>query len=150
MRSGRCFAIAASVAIADAATRSGCRSVAFTYNDPVIFLEYAIDVAQACRERGLKTVAVSAGYIAPEPRIEFFRYMDAANIDLKGFLQLLEISNADPAQLAGYGPWRRPPSDAIGATCASGVFVRGARCKRVKAGSRLCRRNWCSGRRHVC
>ena len=72
-------------AIADAAVRSGCRSVAFTYNDPVIFLEYAIDVAQACRERGLKTVAVSAGYIAAEPRVEFFRHMDAANIDLKGF-----------------------------------------------------------------
>jgi len=72
-------------AIADAALRSGCRSVAFTYNDPVIFLEYAIDVAQACRERGLKTVAVSAGYIAPQPRAEFFRHMDAANIDLKGF-----------------------------------------------------------------
>ena len=71
--------------IAEAAVRSGCRSVAFTYNDPVIFLEYAVDVAQACRERGIKTVAVSAGYISPEPRIEFFRHMDAANIDLKGF-----------------------------------------------------------------
>jgi pyruvate formate lyase activating enzyme len=65
--------------------RSGCRSVAFTYNDPVIFLEYAVDVAKACRERGIKTVAVSAGYISPEPRIEFFQHMDAANIDLKGF-----------------------------------------------------------------
>jgi pyruvate formate lyase activating enzyme len=53
----------------------------------VIFLEYAVDVAQACRERGIKTVAVSAGYIAPEPRIEFFRHMDAANIDLKGFTE---------------------------------------------------------------
>jgi pyruvate formate lyase activating enzyme len=51
----------------------------------VIFLEYAVDVAQACRERRIKTVAVSAGYISPEPRIEFFRHMDAANIDLKGF-----------------------------------------------------------------
>src|SRR6516165_10149533 len=71
--------------IADAAVQSGCRSVAFTYNDPVIFLEYAVDVAQACRERGIKTVTVSAGYIAPEPRVEFFRHMDAANIDLKGF-----------------------------------------------------------------
>ncbi len=71
--------------IAEAAVRSGCRSVAFTYNDPVIFLEYAVDVAQACRERGIMTVAVSAGYISPEPRIEFFRHMDAANIDLKGF-----------------------------------------------------------------
>src|SRR5512133_3002667 len=72
-------------AIAEAAVRSGCRSVAFTYNDPVIFLEYAVDVAQACRERGIKTVAVSAGYICAEPRVEFFRHMDAANIDLKGF-----------------------------------------------------------------
>ena len=77
--------VASPEAIADAAVRSGCRSVAFTYNDPVIFLEFAIDVAQACRERGLKTVAVSAGYIAPQPREEFFRHMDAANIDLKGF-----------------------------------------------------------------
>jgi pyruvate formate lyase activating enzyme len=74
-------------AIAEAAVRSGCRSVAFTYNDPVIFLEYAVDVAAACRERGVKTVAVSAGYICDEPRQEFFRHMDAANIDLKGFTE---------------------------------------------------------------
>ena len=67
--------------------RAGCRSVAFTYNDPVIFLEYAVDVAQACRERNIKTVAVSAGYICEEPRAEFFRHMDAANIDLKGFTE---------------------------------------------------------------
>src|SRR5581483_4814547 len=73
--------------IAEAAHELGCRSVAFTYNDPVIFLEYAIDVAQACRARGVKTVAVSAGYIAPAPRAEFFRCMDAANIDLKGFTE---------------------------------------------------------------
>ncbi len=74
-------------AIAEAAVQSGSRSVAFTYNDPVIFLEYAVDVAQACRARGIKTVAVSAGYIAAEPRVEFFRHMDAANIDLKGFTE---------------------------------------------------------------
>jgi pyruvate formate lyase activating enzyme len=74
-------------AIAEAAVASGCRSVAFTYNDPVIFLEYAVDVAKACRERGLKSVAVSAGYICNEPRAEFFRHMDAANIDLKGFTE---------------------------------------------------------------
>ena len=74
-------------AIALAARASACRSVAFTYNDPVIFLEYAVDTAQACRERGIKTVAVSAGYIEPEPRAEFFRHMDAANIDLKGFTE---------------------------------------------------------------
>ncbi|MDO8605971.1 MAG: AmmeMemoRadiSam system radical SAM enzyme [Phaeospirillum sp.] len=74
-------------AIAEAAVRLGCRSVAFTYNDPVIFLEYAVDVAKACRARGLKTVAVTAGYIMPEPRIEFYDHMDAANVDLKAFTE---------------------------------------------------------------
>jgi len=71
--------------IARAAVSSGSRSVAFTYNDPVIFLEYAVDTAQACREQGVRTVAVSAGYITDAPRNEFFRHMDAANIDLKAF-----------------------------------------------------------------
>jgi pyruvate formate lyase activating enzyme len=74
-------------AIARAAEELGCRSVAFTYNDPVIFHEYAIDVAQACRERGVKTVAVTAGEICDEPRVEFFRHMDAANVDLKAFTE---------------------------------------------------------------
>lgn len=73
--------------IAQAAREIGARSVAFTYNDPVIFLEYAVDVAQACREAGVKTVAVTAGYITPEARKEFFSAMDAANIDLKGFTE---------------------------------------------------------------
>ncbi len=72
-------------AIAQTAVRLGCRSVAYTYNDPVIFLEYAIDTAQACRQQGLKNVAVTAGYISPQPRIEFFSAMDAANVDLKSF-----------------------------------------------------------------
>ncbi|GMQ77758.1 MAG: AmmeMemoRadiSam system radical SAM enzyme [Anaerolineae bacterium] len=71
--------------IARAAQELDCASVAYTYNDPVIFLEYAIDVAQACREVGIKSVAVTAGYICDEPRIEFYRHMDAANVDLKGF-----------------------------------------------------------------
>jgi pyruvate formate lyase activating enzyme len=71
--------------IARAAQELGCRSVAFTYNDPVIFLEYAVDVAQACRALEIKTVAVTAGYISPEPRVEFYRAMDAANVDLKAF-----------------------------------------------------------------
>ena len=62
-----------------------CTSVAFTYNDPVIFHEYAIDVAQACREVGVKTVAVTAAEVCPEPRAEFYRHMDAANVDLKAF-----------------------------------------------------------------
>jgi len=74
-------------AIAEAAVRAGCRSVAFTYNDPVVFVEYAIDVAEACRARGLKTVAVSAGYMCDEPRTEFYRHIDAANIDLKAFTE---------------------------------------------------------------
>jgi pyruvate formate lyase activating enzyme len=74
-------------AIAEAALETGSRSVAFTYNDPVIFLEYADDVAIACRERDIKTVAVTAGYITEEPREEFFRYMDAANVDLKAFTE---------------------------------------------------------------
>jgi pyruvate formate lyase activating enzyme len=73
--------------IAEAARSLGCRSVAFTYNDPVIFHEYAIDVAQACRELGIKSVAVTAGYSCPEPRAEFYRHMDAANVDLKAFTE---------------------------------------------------------------
>ena len=71
--------------IAAAAAHHGCRSVAFTYNDPVIFAEYAIDTARACRDAGLKAVAVTAGYISPEARAEFYAVMDAANVDLKGF-----------------------------------------------------------------
>ncbi|MGI9591151.1 MAG: AmmeMemoRadiSam system radical SAM enzyme [Myxococcota bacterium] len=71
--------------LARAATELGCRSVAFTYNDPVIFMEYAIDVAVACREAGVRTVAVTAGYVCPEPRREFFAATDAVNVDLKAF-----------------------------------------------------------------
>jgi pyruvate formate lyase activating enzyme len=73
--------------LASAARRLGCASVAFTYNDPVVFMEYAIDVAQACHEAGVKSVAVTAGYICPEPRAEFYAAMDAANVDLKGFTE---------------------------------------------------------------
>lgn len=81
----RLAASASPRALAAAAQRTGCRSVAFTYNDPVIFLEYAVDVAAACRAAGIRTVAVTAGYICAEPRVEFFAAMDAANVDLKGF-----------------------------------------------------------------
>jgi pyruvate formate lyase activating enzyme len=73
--------------IAEAAVRTGCRSVACTYNDPVIFLEYAVDTAKACRERGIRNVAVTAGYICDEPRREFFAHMHAANVDLKAFTE---------------------------------------------------------------
>ncbi len=58
--------------IARAASALGCRSVAFTYNDPVIFLEYAVDVAAACHDAGIATVAVTAGEILPEPRRELY------------------------------------------------------------------------------
>ena len=74
-------------ALAVAAQRLGCRSVAFTYNDPVIFLEYAVDVADACRAVGVKSVAVTAAYICDEPRAEFYKHMDAANVDLKAFTE---------------------------------------------------------------
>ncbi len=72
-------------AIAATAKRLSCRSVAFTYNDPVIFAEYAMDAADACHALGIKTVAVTAGYIGTDARREFYRKMDAANVDLKGF-----------------------------------------------------------------
>jgi pyruvate formate lyase activating enzyme len=72
-------------AIARAAREAGCASVAFTYNDPVIWTEWAIDCAAACREVGVKTVAVTAGYITPQARPEFYAAMDAANVDLKAF-----------------------------------------------------------------
>ncbi|GAB93089.1 AmmeMemoRadiSam system radical SAM enzyme [Gordonia rhizosphera] len=73
--------------LARAAEQLGCRSIAFTYNDPTIFFEYAADVADACHERGIKAIAVTAGYMCPAPRAEFFRHIDAANIDLKAFTE---------------------------------------------------------------
>jgi pyruvate formate lyase activating enzyme len=81
----RLAAFAAPEAVAQAAAQSGCRSVAYTYNEPIIFLEYAVDVAKACRARGVQSVAVTAGYIDPEPAVLFFGAMDAANVDLKAF-----------------------------------------------------------------
>jgi len=72
-------------AIARAAVEQGCRSVAFTYNDPIIWAEYAIDTAKACRAVGVKTVAVTSGYIGPSARKSFYEVMDAANVDLKAF-----------------------------------------------------------------
>jgi len=77
-----------------------CESVAFTYNDPIVFLEYAVDTAKLCRESGIKTVAVTSGFINPEPRKEFFEYMDAVNIDLKGFSERFYRKNC----LAKLGP----------------------------------------------
>jgi pyruvate formate lyase activating enzyme len=74
-------------AIAEAARSTSCRSVAFTYNDPIIFMEYAMDVADACHALGIRTVAVTAGYMCAGPREEFFRHIDAANVDLKAFTE---------------------------------------------------------------
>ncbi|MFO0708485.1 MAG: AmmeMemoRadiSam system radical SAM enzyme [Sandaracinus sp.] len=73
------------VQLARAAKEAGCASVAFTYNDPTIFLEYAMDVADACHERGVRTVAVTAGYIGAEARRDLYAKIDAANVDLKAF-----------------------------------------------------------------
>ena len=73
--------------IAKAAQQHGCKSVAFTYNDPVIFAEYAMDTADACHKRGIKTVAVTAGYMHDQARREFYAKMDAANVDLKAFTE---------------------------------------------------------------
>ena len=73
--------------IANTALSLGCKSIAFTYNDPVIFTEYAMDVADACHAKGIMTVAVTAGYIHAEPRRDFFAKMDAANVDLKAFTE---------------------------------------------------------------
>ena len=72
-------------AIVNTARENGCKSIAFTYNDPIIFYEYALETARLCRQEGIKTIAVTSGYINPEPAKEFFKLMDAANIDLKGF-----------------------------------------------------------------
>lgn len=71
--------------IVEVARKYNCKSVAFTYNDPIVFFEYALDTAKLCREAGIKTIAVTSGFINPEPAAEFFKHMDAANIDLKGF-----------------------------------------------------------------
>jgi len=74
-------------AIAQAAREHGSTSVAFTYNDPVIFAEYAMDTADACHALGVKTVAVTAGYMHEAPRRAFYAKMDAANVDLKAFTE---------------------------------------------------------------
>jgi len=87
-------------AIAQAAHDLGCRSVAFTYNDPIIWTEYAVETARACHSLGIRTVAVTAGYITPEARPVFFESMDAANVDLKAFTELfyhkLTLSHIEP------------------------------------------------------
>jgi pyruvate formate lyase activating enzyme len=99
--------------IAAAALRMGCRSVAFTYNDPVIWAEYAIDTAKACRQVGVKAVAVTAGYITPEARPEFYSVMDAANVDLKAFSELFyeKITLSSLAPVLDTLRWLKQESD---------------------------------------
>lgn len=77
--------VASPETIANTAIRLHCPSVAFTYNEPIIFMEYAIDAAKECHKKNIKTIAVTNGYICDEPRKEFFSHIDAANVDLKGF-----------------------------------------------------------------
>ena len=88
---------ATSEAVVETAIKYGCKSISFTYNDPIIFYEYAIEIAKIAHEKGLKTIAVTAGYIMPEPRKEFFSHIDAVNIDLKGFSDIFykKFCNAD-------------------------------------------------------
>jgi pyruvate formate lyase activating enzyme len=71
--------------VAEIALERDCKSVAFTYNDPIVFAEYAIDCAIAAHQRGIQTVAVSNGYMSPAARRDFYAHMDAVNIDLKAF-----------------------------------------------------------------
>jgi pyruvate formate lyase activating enzyme len=78
---------AAPAELAQVADEMGCRSVAFTYNDPTIFWEYAADVADACHDRGIRAISVTAGYMCARPRAEFYRHIDAANVDLKAFTE---------------------------------------------------------------
>jgi AmmeMemoRadiSam system radical SAM enzyme/AmmeMemoRadiSam system protein B/AmmeMemoRadiSam system protein A len=99
--------------VARAAQQLGCRSVAFTYNDPVIWAEYAMDCAKACRAVGVKTVAVTAGYISPLARQPFYELMDAANVDLKGFTEdfYRELTNSHLAPVQDTLQWLARESD---------------------------------------
>jgi pyruvate formate lyase activating enzyme len=73
--------------IVRAAIATGSRCIAYTYNDPTIFLEYAVDVAKIARQHGIRNVAVTAGYIAAAAREHLYAWMDAANVDLKAFTE---------------------------------------------------------------
>ncbi|MDP6581462.1 MAG: AmmeMemoRadiSam system radical SAM enzyme [Vicinamibacterales bacterium] len=106
-------ATASPTVVADAAADAECTSVAFTYNDPIIFAEYAIDCAKEARARGVKTVAVSSGYMTPEARRDFYAHIDAVNIDLKAFTETFyhEISFAHLAPVLDTLSWLRQETD---------------------------------------
>ncbi len=99
----RLSSVAMPETIARAAERLGCASVAYTYNDPVIFMEYALDTAAACRANGIRNVAVTAGFVCDEPRKRFFAGMDAANVDLKAFTERFYEKRCAGAAEAGAG-----------------------------------------------
>eukprot|EP01065_Artemidia_motanka_P043084 TRINITY_DN5915_c0_g1_i1.p1 TRINITY_DN5915_c0_g1~~TRINITY_DN5915_c0_g1_i1.p1 ORF type:complete len:319 (+),score=74.60 TRINITY_DN5915_c0_g1_i1:169-1125(+) len=73
--------------VAALAQKHLCDSIAFTYNDPIIFAEFAEEVAKAAHRRKIRTVAVTAGYVTSAARDDFFSFIDATNVDLKGFSQ---------------------------------------------------------------
>ncbi len=100
-------------AVAEAAAEAACTSIAFTYNDPIIFAEYAIDCAKAAQARGIKTVAVSSGYITPEARRDFYAHIDAANVDLKAFTETFyhEIAFAHLAPVLETLRWLKHETD---------------------------------------
>lgn len=73
--------------VVELAIRGGCKSIAYTYSEPIVFYEYMLDTAKLARQKGLRNVIVTAGYINPEPLKELCTWIDAANIDLKGFTE---------------------------------------------------------------
>jgi pyruvate formate lyase activating enzyme len=75
-------------AIVEEAERLGCRSIAFTYTEPTIYLEYARDIARLGRDRGLKGVFVTNGYLTEEALMAIQPHLDAASVDLKAFREV--------------------------------------------------------------
>ncbi len=71
--------------VVKSAMASGCKSIAYTYTEPTIFVEFALAVMKIARKKGLKNVWVSNGYMSPETRSAILPYLDAINIDLKSF-----------------------------------------------------------------
>ena len=66
------------------AVKSGCRSIAYTYSDPIVFFEYTLDTSALAQQQGILNVLVTAGYIEQKPLLELCPFVDAANVDLKG------------------------------------------------------------------
>jgi pyruvate formate lyase activating enzyme len=85
--SGRDLATRTPQQVVDLAVAAGCPSIAFTYNDPIIWAEWAIDVAREARLRGVRTVFVTSGFVEERAREEIFSWMDATNVDLKSFTE---------------------------------------------------------------